>query len=353
MGKLKVGFIGLGHVVQVCHLPGMRTATEAQAVAGAELREDLRRDVCRQWSISPYQDFRDMLRKEDLDIACVTTGPRFAPAVTEQVAEAGVNVLVEKPMALTLDGARSMIDACQRNGVKLFYGESFRFFPTCRKAKEMINAGQLGEVSLVLEVLVGGSGAKGFEAYGIYPSGAPGSGPMGLTDHGIHLADLFRWFTSSEVEWVFGRGVRAGQPPTTELLTMKARGGAIGQFVCNEGTFFSDLPEEGIFSLGPYESAGGPAWDPHPVSLRIHGTEGALRVYPYPNKLFCFDKDGQRDIAVLDRPHPAQFGLQIDSFARSVRDDEAPEIAGEDGYRALQIILAAYESFEHLRIISM
>jgi UDP-N-acetylglucosamine 3-dehydrogenase len=242
---------------------------------------------------------------------------------------------------------------CSKHDVKLFYGESFRFFPTCRKAKEMIDAGQLGEVSLVLEALVGGSGAKGYEAYSIYPKGAPGAGPMGLTDHGIHLADLFRWFTSSEVKSVFGRGNRAGQPPATELLTMISEGGVIGQFVCNEATYFSDLPGEGIFSWGPYESAGGPAWDPHPVNLRIHGTEGALRVYPYPNKLFYFKKDKQKQIGVLDCPHPAQFGLQMDSFARSIRNDETPEVTGKDGFRALQIILAAYESYEHLQIISV
>jgi len=353
MDKLKVGFIGLGHVAQVCHLPGMRASTRAQAVAGAEPREDVRQEVCKQWGIKPYRDFQDMIGKEDLDIACVTTGPKFAPSITEQAAEAGVNVLVEKPMALTLAEARSMMDACSRHDVKLFYGESFRFFPTCRKAKEMIDAGELGEVSLVLEVFVGGSGAKKFEEYSVYPPGAPGAGPMGLTDHGIHLVDLFRWFTSGEVEWVFGKGVRAGQPPATELLTMKSRTGAIGQFVCNEATHFSDLPGEGIFSWGPYEGAGGPAWDHHPVNLRIHGTEGALRLYPYPNKLFCFKEDEQRQIEVLNRPHPAQFGLQMDSFAQSVRDDEEPEITGEDGYRALEIILAAYESFERLQVMSV
>jgi predicted dehydrogenase len=353
MNKLKVGFIGLGHVAQACHLPGMRTSANAEVVAGAELRKDLRESVCDRWRIKPYEDFQDMIRKEDLDIACVTTGPKFSPAVTEQVAEAGVNVLVEKPMAFTLEEARSMIDICDRHGVKLFYGESFRFFPTCRRAKEMIDAGQLGDVSTVIEILVGGSGAKDYEAYNIYPTGAPGAGPMGLTDHGIHLVDLFRWFTSSEVEWVFGRGNRAGDPPATELLTMKSAGGAFGQFVSNEATHYSDLPGEGVFSWGPYESDGGPAWDPHPVNLRVHGTEGALRVYPYPNKLFYFRENEQRQMKVMDCPHPAQFGLQMDSFARSVLNDEAPEVTGEDGYRALQIILAAYDSFEQLRIISI
>lgn len=353
MRKMKVGFVGLGHVAQTCHLPGLKTAVNAKAVAGAELRRDLRDSVCREWGLRGYANLQDMLRKEDLDIACVTTGPRFAPAVTEQLAESGVNVLVEKPMALSLREARAMIRACSKHAVMLFYGESYRFFPVCRKAKEMVDAGHIGDITLILEIYVGGSGASGFQAYDIYPKGAPGAGPMGLTDHGIHLVDLLRWFTSSDIEWVFGRGNRAGRPPSTELLTVKARSGAIGQFVCNEATHYSDLPGEGIFSWGPYEWKGGPSWDAHPVNIRLHGTDGALRLYPYPNKLFHFTEDGQRQIGVPDCPHPAHFGLQIDSFASSISNDEEPEITGEDGFRALQTILAAYESVEHLRIVPL
>jgi len=314
-------------------------------VAGSELREDLLREVSAKWNLSAYRDYDTMLKQEALDIVCVLTGPRHSTEVACKVADAGVNVLIEKPMALTLVEAERTASRCRENNVKLFYGESFRFFPTLRKAKEIVDSGQLGRLQLLLETVVGGKGAIGFEEYGIYPKGAPGSGPMGLTDHGIHLVDIFRWLTRQDMAWVFGRGNRAGSPPLTEFMTMGTEEGAVAQFVGSEATVPSDLPGEGIHSLGPYDG-GGPAWDPNPISFRIHGTEGALRAFPYANKLFQLSIDGHWEVEVMNRPHPGQFGLQIDSFAKSVIEDSAPEVTADDGIMALKAILKAYDSFE-------
>ncbi len=317
----------------------------AEVVAGAELQTDLLKEVSDKWNLTPYRDYEDMLKQEVLDIVCVLTGPKYSAKVARRTALAHVNVLVEKPMALSVDEAVSLADCCHENRVKLFYGESFRFFPTLRKTKEILDSGELGEFRLILETVLNGVGETGFEAYGIYPDGAPGSGPMGLTDHGIHLVDIFRWFTNSEVSWVFGRGNRAGTPSRTEFMTLGSENGAIAQFVANEATIPSDMPGEGINSSGPYEG-GGPAWDPNPINFRIHCSEGALRAFPYANKLYKFSAHGQEQVEVLDCPHPGQFGLQIDSFAKSLVKDGEPEITADDGINALRVILAAYDGLE-------
>lgn len=345
IAELRVGVIGLGHVAQVCHLPGMASAKLAKAVAGAELQKSVREEVCARWNLNAYDDYGEMIRREELDIVSVLTGPRYSTDVACRVADAGINTLVEKPMALSIGDAEAITSRCRENGVKLFYGESFRFFPTLRKAKEILDSGQLGRFQLLLETVVGGAGASGFEAYGIYPEGAPGSGPMGLTDHGIHMVDVFRWFAGEEIAWVFGRGNRAGSPPMTEFMTIGTESGAVAQFVADEATVPSDRPEEGIHSLGPYEG-GDPAWDPNPISFRIHCTEGALRAFPYANKLYRFSTEGQEQIEVLNCPHPGQFGLQIDSFAKSIIDDTEPEITSRDGIMALRAVLGAYDCFE-------
>jgi len=353
MKKCRVGLIGLGHVAQVCHLPGYRNVENIEVVAGAEIREDLLKRVSAEFGFKGYTDYVEMFKREKLDIVCVLAGPRLSRGITEKAAEFGVNVLVEKPMALTLEDAGAMIEACQKADVKLFYGETYRFMPTIRKAKEMIEAGFLGEVTLLLETGAGGQGADKFQLYQIYPPGAPGAGGSGLTDHGIHSVDAFAWLTGSEVEWVFGRGNRAGHPPATEFLTMELNNGAVGQLVYNEATYPSDMPSEGIFSWGGYTSKGISIWDASPVNYRIHGTKGALRLFLYPNKLFYFSEDRKEEIRVIDKPHPLHFGLQIESFANSVLDDTEPEITGSVGLKALRIILAAYESYETRKIVSI
>lgn len=345
MDRLRVGVIGLGHVAQVCHLPGMATSRRVEVVAGAEIQEGVLERESARWNINPYSDYEAMLKEEALDIACVLTGPRYSTAVARRVADAGVNILIEKPMALRLEEAESLSIRCQERGVHLFYGESFRFFPTLRKAKEILDSGAMGELRLLLETVVLGKGARRFEEYGIYPVGAPGSGPMGLMDHGIHMVDIFRWFSGVELAWVIGRGNRAGDPPMAEFMTIGTETGSVAQFVGDEATMPSDLPGEGIQSAGPYEG-GGPTWDPNPISFRIHCSEGALRAYPYANKLYLFSHEGYEEVDVQDCPHPGQFGLQIDSFAQSIVDHEEPEITSRDGIAALRVILAAYDSLE-------
>lgn len=179
---------------------------------------------------------------------------------------------------------------------------------------------------------------------------------MGLVDHGIHLVDIFRWLTGSEVGAVAGRGNYSSMPPETEYLTMIFKNGAIGQLIYNEATYPSDMPVEGIFSWGgSWDIHGnllpGGGWNAYPGSIRVHGEKGALRIFHYANKLFFFREERQEQIQVPDRPMPSNFALQMESFAKCVMKDDEPEVTGIDGLKALQVVLAAYESFETQKIV--
>ena len=355
MNKLRVGLIGLGNVAEG-HLRGYQDVDLIEVVSGADPLKERLRQMTEKWRMKDYTDCEEMLKKEKLDIACVLTPPHLHREITEKVAEYGVSVLCEKPMALNLEDAKSMISKCKKEGVKLCYGESYRFLCACRKASEMIDEGVLGELSLLIEILAIGEGIQNYQPVGYYPTGGPGGGGWCLIEHGIHLADLFRWFTGSEAESVFGRGNYSGEAPSTEYLTIQFKSGAIGQLVYNEATYPSDMPYEGIFSWGlgwggPTGELGSQGWEPHPMSIRVHGTYGALRIFQYANKLFLFGQDGQREVKVLDRPHPGNFGLQMESFANRLQLDQDPEVTGVDGLKALQIILSAYESFKKQRSV--
>jgi len=357
--RLRVGLIGLGQVAEV-HLQGYEGVSQIEVVAGAEPRADRLTQMTAQWGLRGYTDCREMLEKEKLDIACVLTPVPLHRQITEQVGEHGVHVLCEKPMALTVSDAKAMIDKCRQAGIKLYYGSSYRHLCACRKAKEIIDSGALGDLFLLTETCVGGRGLdhwKGLSEHH-YPKGGPGGGGLGLMDHGIHLADVFRWLTGSEVESVCGRGNISGDAPKAELLAMHFRSGAIGQLIYCDATYSSDLPYEGMFSWGlTYDPSGElsprPHWEPEPGSIRVHGTKGALRIFHYANKLFFFGEGRQEQVRVQDRPHPGNFSLQMESFADSILRGEEPEVTGNDGLRALEIILAGYESFEKRKSVQI
>jgi predicted dehydrogenase len=132
--------------------------------------------------------------------------------------------------------------------------------------------------------------------------------------------------------------------------------GAVGQLIYNEATYPSEMPYEGIFSWGGswdinYNLVLGGGWESQPGNFRVHGDKGALRVFHYANKLFFFGEDKEEEVKVMDRPMPGNFALQMESFARRLSQGEEPEVRGVDGLKALQVALAAYESFETQRVI--
>jgi predicted dehydrogenase len=359
MKKLQVGFIGLGKVAEL-HLAGCQDAEQIQIVAGSDTATERLKHMAKVWGFRGYRDYTEMLKKETLDFVCICTPPLAHRDITIQAAQHNVHVLCEKPMALSVEDATAMIAACDDAGVKLYYGSSYRCLPPCMQAKEMIEQGMLGPIHLLLETSIGGGGPDTWQGLGPhhYPLGGPGGSGMGLIDHGIHLADIFPWFVGHRVEAVFGRGNYSGQKPANEYLTMVFGNDAIGMLVYNDATFPTSTPYEGIFSQGAsWDVCGnllrGGQWDPQPGCIHVYGEKGALRIYHYANKLYFCDSAGIRDIPLHGRPNPGHFGLQMDSFARSIIAGAEPPVSGRDGLRALQVILAAYRSHETRSLVCL
>jgi predicted dehydrogenase len=357
MRRLRVGLIGLGLVAEA-HLEGYKLVDKIEVVAGAEIKEDRLRQMAKKWGFKGYSNYEEMLDKENLDIACILTPARYHREITETAAECGIHILCEKPMAVTLEDALAMRNKCKKEGIMFCYGASYRYLCACRRAKEMIEDGHLGNLSLLIETFVGGNGLKNFRDMGPqhYPEGGPGGGGMGLMDHGIHLIDMFMWMTGSEVKYVIGRGNYSGKKPKTEFLTMIFNQGIIGQLVYNEATYSSDLPYEGIFSWGGswdihYNLILGGGWEAHPGNFRVHGEKGALRVFHYANKLFYRGEGELEQIRVDEHPMPGNFSLQMESFATKIIQRKEPEVTSLDGLKALQVALAAYESFEKKKVV--
>lgn len=359
MNKLKVGLIGLGGVAEA-HLEGYKELDQIEVVSGSCRTKKRLKYMEEKWGFRGYTNYEDMIIKESLDIVCILTPPPSHREITEKVAEHGIHVLCEKPMALSIEDARAMIKKCKKEKVKFFYGETWRFLPVCQEAKKIVETGRLGKISLLIETYVGGRGLDYFRDAGPqhYPIGGPGGGGMGLFDHGIHLIDIFTWLSGSEVISVFGRGNYSGQSPRTEYLTMILKNGATGQLVYNEATFPAEMPYEGIFSWGGswdihYNLKLGGGWDDHPQNFKIYGTKGSLRAFHYANKLFYFGETGQKQIPVLDKPMPHNFGMQMESFVKAVSEKKEPEVTAEDGIRALQVCMAAYQSYQTQKIINL
>lgn len=360
MKKLRLGIIGLGSVSEL-HVKAYKTVDEIELVCGADINEKRLEFFAENYQLKTYTDYMEMLDKENLDIVCILVPAKLHMKIVRDIAKCKVNILCEKPLTGTLDEAEEMKMICEQEKVRLFYGASYRFLPACIEAKKLIEKNAVGDIMFMSEQVLGGTGYENYRDLGNshYGIGQPGGGGLGLVDHGIHFVDLFKWYTKEEIDTVYGRGNYSGHAPVTEHLTMTFKNGAVAQLIYNEATFPTNMPSEGIFSEGVgYDYDGSEllpgTWHPFSVNISIYGKEGSLRIFPYANKLYVNNKQGMQEIKLISgQPSPAQFALQMKTFAEDIQQNREASVSIDDGYWALKTILAAYKSFENQQIVKL
>lgn len=144
---LRLGIVGCGGVAQKRHLPYLLKMKEVRVAALCDANVELAERVARRFGIDKhYADFSEMLKGEKLDIADITVSPRAHAPLSIQALEAGCNVLVEKPIAESVEEADEVVKLAQEKGLKLCVVHNNLFAPTVVKALDMIEKGSLGEV---------------------------------------------------------------------------------------------------------------------------------------------------------------------------------------------------------------
>lgn len=136
-------------------------------------------------------DWRMVLDRSDVDIVIVSTTNNALAEVTLAAVQMGKHVLVEKPAARGARELDAIIEAAQRTGVQVRVGFNHRYHPALRKARELVEAGALGEMMFV-RGRYGHGGRLGYEKEWRANPALSGGGE--LIDQGVHLIDLARWF---------------------------------------------------------------------------------------------------------------------------------------------------------------
>jgi len=141
MARLRVGVIGCGLVAQVMHLHYLRELADRFEIAAlCDISPELRHACAQDYGVADtYVDWRDLLRAR-LDAVLILTSGSHAP-IAIAAAEAGLHILVEKPMCFSVDEGRAMIAAAERAGVTLMVAYNKRYDPAylrlAKQAKDM------------------------------------------------------------------------------------------------------------------------------------------------------------------------------------------------------------------------
>jgi len=148
--KLRGAIVGCGEVAEVAHLPAWRHIRHVELVAACDQVKEVAVKTARRWGIpSAYDSFAQMLESENLDFVDICTPPPTHYPLSIQAMQAGLHVLMEKPMAIKLSEADEIASAVQKHGVKLCVAHNFLFTPVIQAARSLVASGAIGDLLAV------------------------------------------------------------------------------------------------------------------------------------------------------------------------------------------------------------
>jgi len=336
MKKYRVGIIGCGRIGSLLeedplrgkpctHAGAYNQHSDTDIVAGCDINKKRLEAFGKKWNVKAlYEDYRDMLEKENLDIVSIATWTHLHCQMVLDTAKSGVRgIYCEKPIALNLDEADLMLETCKRYNTKLVINHERRWDPYYRKTKELIEQGAIGELRTIVGNALSEKSPKA-------STDRLGGGP--LFHDGTHLTDLLRYF-AGEVEWVVGHEERAYGK---EFIEDTAFG-----FIHFKNGIHSTIEGGGIRKYFNFE-------------LDIQGSEGRILIgngtrefyKAKPSKRFS----GFEELEKIDFPIPKRldnpYVAGVQDLLNTVNNGKDSSSSGNDGKKALEIILAIYRSAE-------
>jgi predicted dehydrogenase len=203
--------------------------------------------IADQFDVQAFDDMHEMMRSEDIDLVVVLTDSGSHASHVIQLAEYGRHIIVEKPMALTIDDADEMIRACDANGVRLFVVKQNRFNLPVVKLREALEAGRFGRM-VMGTVRVRWSRDQAYYDQDSWRGTWAYDGGV-LANQASHHVDLLEWMMG-DVESVFAKSRTALVDIETEdtiCAVLKFKSGALGIIEATTATRPSDL--EGSISI--------------------------------------------------------------------------------------------------------
>lgn len=293
--------------------------TEFIGVTDANERADEARQKAAEYGVD-YLDREELFTDVDGVIICSPNADHLE--WVRLAADAGVDILCEKPLAPTVDDAEQIVEICRRADVHLGVAMPLRFNQPVRNAKTAVENGALGE----LRFLSGTNRGQMPGGWFVDPKQAGGGAVM---DHSVHIVDVVRWITGEDVQEVYAEtDTRFHDIPVEDvnLLSMTLTDGT--EFTLN-GSW--SKPDEWDF------------WGD--ATLRLVGTEGVISVDCFDQKIKQTRDTGDTGIRSLYWGSNPDEGL-VANFVDAIAKNQPPLKTGAAAINDVAVIEAAYESVD-------
>jgi len=317
---VKVGIVGCGGIASH-HAKSYVEVGGAELCAFCDVSAERAERLAQEFGGRAYTDLGEMLDGEELQAVSLLTPPavRFEPV--RAIAEHGVHIFCEKPLATSVEEARKLIDVTRENGVHLLVAVCHRFHEPVRRVRELLDEGKMGEVKMFRNRF-------GYR-FGMPLEELKGRGGI-LLDNGAHSVDLFR-FLAGEPVLVFARGDRSDDITCLRdcICLLETAEGARGVIELN-GT----VPK----SKG---------------SIEVYATGGSAYI-DYAAESVFVPAEG-KPVVLDDKLLPPlhRFHREISHFLDCVRGKAQPVIGADEGLRDVIVMEACFRSIQEGRPVEI
>jgi len=340
MKKLRFGLIGCGRISKN-HFEAVSQIPDAEFVACCDIIIERAKEASELYNIkSIYTDYKEMLIKEQLDAVAICTPSGLHPELGINVAKHKIHVITEKPMALNIQSADELINACDENKVKLFVVKQNRLNTTLQLLKSAINKNRFGKIYLAQSNVF-------WQRPQSYYDQAPWRGTWEL-DGGAFLNQASHYVDA--MYWLLGdvQSVRAETATMARNIAAEDTGCAIVHFKSGVIATFNVT-----MLVFPKNFEG---------SITILGEKGTVKIGGVAvNKIekWEFEDYDDDDKIVTDCNYqpPTVYGFGHNPYYQNVvsalLENTEPYTDGRDGRKSVEIIQAIYESARHGKKVTL
>ncbi len=322
---MKIGIMSFAHLHAEAYIGNLRAIPGVEMIGLTDEDEARGKHFAELFNARLYPSYEALLAEQPDGVLICSENAKHRPLV-ELAAKARVHILCEKPLATTLEDAQAMMDTCQAAGVILMTAFPMRFSAPLLEIKAMLDSGSLGQV-YSCNTTNQGQMPIHHRRWFVDKALAGGGAVM---DHTVHLADVLRWYFNTEIVEVFAQTNHILHANTVDVET----GGLLMLTLAN-GIFVS-------LDCSWSKPLNYPTWGG--LTMELISERGLTIIDAFSQNLDIYHQR-QPNHAWTYWGSDANQAM-IEEFVAAIREQRPPKVTGVDGYKALEVALAAYASAE-------
>lgn len=348
MRTYNIAILGCGKVAHL-HAKAIANLPNAKLVGVWSRTVKTAKNFAAEYEVPFYSTIEKLVRNEKVELVIVCTPHPFHLNPVVEAASAGANILVEKPLASTLEDSDKMIAACKHAGVKLGVVSQRRWYEPVKRVKKAIDAGKIGKPVFGTVNMLGWRDRAYYDTDEWRGTWEMEGGGV-LVNQAPHQLDILLWYMG-EIDEVYGQWKNLNHPyievEDTALAIVKFKNGGIGNIIV------SNSQKPGIYgkvhvhgengaSVGVQTDGG---------AMFIAGMSNILEppvndIWSVPGEETFLDKWSEQDSKHFNSIDPMVYYMerQIEEYLQALHSNSEPLVNGEEGRRTVELFTAIYRS---------